>query len=579
MSLRVQLEGAGAARGLAAGRARVLYPTRFEIDREPLEPGDTEAEVARFLRALDAAREELAGLRKRVRGHLGREIADFIDAHALILDDPEFVDGVTQRIRKHAVRASAALAAQREALAAAFDAIDDPYLRSRREDLDQVVARVFGAFRRGGAAPPKPAPQAAGTVLVCETVSPADLDWWHENGLVAIVCTQGSSYSHSAILARGLRIPMVVACGAALEAIRDGDTVLVDADAGTATIAPDAIDLGRLRDHQRATARVERRREQLKRAATRTADGVPIGLYANAEQPDQIARARRVSVDGIGLFRSEFLYLRPGEAPSEEEQFRVYRDAVMAMAGKPVTLRTLDLGADKPGAGALGVGSESNPALGLRGIRLSLARRAHFVAQLRAMLRASAYGPVRVLLPMVACVEEIDLAAEALEASRAQLQREGVAVAESVPLGAMIEVPAAVLVCPEIAARCEFLALGSNDLVQYALAADRNNAALAATYDPLHPGVLRLIAMTVDAARRAKRPLTLCGELAGSADLLPLLIALGLTQFSMHPSAVLEARERLLALSRRTLRARCRRLLAARSREEVLERVRGLSGD
>jgi phosphotransferase system enzyme I (PtsI) len=579
MTLRVQLEGAAGSRGIAVGRARVLYPTRFEVDREPLATDEVDAEVARFLRALESAREELAALRRRLRGSLTREIGDFIEAHALILDDPEFIDGVTGRIRGRLQRASAALDAQREALAAAFDAIDDPYLRSRREDLEQVIARVFAAFRRGGGPAPRPEDGTAGTVLVCESLSPADLDWWHEHGLVAIVCTQGSVYSHSAILARGLRVPMVVGCGAALDVVRDGDTVLVDADAGRVTIAPDAIDLRRLREHQRAAGRAERARALLKSAATRTRDGAAIALHANAEQPEQIARARRVGADGIGLFRTEFLYLRAGEAPSEDEQFRAYRDAVMAMAGRPVTLRTLDLGADKPGAGALGVGPEPNPALGLRGVRWSLARRAHFMVQLRAMLRASAYGPVRILLPMVTAVEEVLQVADLVDGARRQLQREGIAVAEQVPLGAMIEVPAAVVVATEIAHACDFLALGSNDLVQYTLAADRNNAAVAATYDPLHPAVLRLIALTVESARRARRPLTLCGELAGSVDLLPLLLALGLDAFSMHPGAILEARERLLGLSRKALRARRRRLLQATSRDEVLERLRTLSED
>jgi phosphotransferase system enzyme I (PtsI) len=314
---------------------------------------------------------------------------------------------------------------------------------------------------------------------------------------------------------------------------------------------------------------VERRRAKLKSAQTRTADGAVIGLYANAEQPDQIARARRLGVDGIGLYRTEFLYLRQSEPPGEEDQFRAYRDAVMAMAGRPVTLRTLDLGADKSGAGAWGIGAELNPALGLRGVRLSLARRTAFCTQLRAMLRASAYGPVRILLPMVTAVEEVEQTAELMHACRRALEREGHAVAEQIPLGAMIEVPAAALISAEIVAACDFLAIGSNDLVQYTMAADRNNAGVSANYDPLHPAVLRLIALTVDNARRARKPLSLCGEMAGDPGVLPLLLTLGLSEFSMHPNAVLEARERLLGLSRRALRARANRVLRAGSAEAV----------
>jgi phosphotransferase system enzyme I (PtsI) len=345
--------------------------------------------------------------------------------------------------------------------------------------------------------------------------------------------------------------------------------VLVDADAGHVIVSPDALDLARLRRHQRDARRAQRQLARLRSAQTLTTDGVEIELHVNAEQPADIAAARRLGAAGVGLFRTEFLYLRHGEAPGEDEQFRAYRDAVIAMAGRPVTLRTLDLGADKAAGSALEIAPEQNPALGLRGVRLSLARRALFQVQLRAMLRASAYGPVRILLPMVTSVAEVRLARGLLGAARASLEDAGSATAEAVELGAMIEVPAAALISAEIASEADFLAIGSNDLVQYTLATDRNNAAVSAHYDPLHPAVLRLLALVVENAQRARKPLSLCGELAGDPRFVPVLVALGLTELSMHPNAILEVRETVLRVSRKSLRARARRLLAATGRDEV----------
>lgn len=568
MSARLEIPGTASAKGMAVGRARVLYPVRFDIETEPLPMRQTQTELARWERALAAARDELVALKQRLKGQLARDIGEFIDAHALILEDPTFSDGVAEQIRRHHRYATAALKAHRDHLAAAFDAIDDPYLRSRREDLDQVVARVFAALKRGettGA----PVAVGAGTVLVCDSVGPGELDYWHEHGLVAVVSVQGSVFSHGAILARSLHIPMICGAARALDAIHDGDLVLVDANQGHAILSPDALDLSRLRQHQRDVHKANRSLNKLRTAQTVTQDGVPIALFINSEQPAQIAEARRLGVDGVGLYRSEFLWMRHGDPPSEEEQFRAYRDALIAMAGKPVTIRTLDMGADKPGAGALAVGHEANPALGLRGLRLSLLRREHFAAQLRAILRASAYGPIRILFPMLTNLEEAHETLQLLKKCRNQLEREGFAMAERVPVGAMIEVPAVALITAQLGTCFDFLALGSNDLAQYTLASDRNNATVSQQYDPLHPGFLRLLALVVEGAQQAKRPLSLCGELAGSTLHVPLLVALGINAFSMHPNDILMIRERIRQLSYRNLRRKLKKLLSASSRSAI----------
>ena len=568
---RLELEGTAASRGLALGRARVIYPARFEVEPERIAAREVAAELARLTAALDSARGELKHLQHGLRGSLKRELTEFIESHALILEDPDFADAVAEGIRRGRMRASAALKAHRDRLAAAFDAIEDPYLRSRREDLDQVVGRVFAALMRGPerATDPRRGERSEVEILVCESLAPSDLDHFHEQGLLGVALAGGSSYSHAAILARHLRVPMVCGAANALARVRDGDLVLVDGDTGRVVLLPDAFDLARLRAYQRGAAREQRQRARLRSAATKTRDGQAIGLYVNAEHPRDIAAARRLGVAGVGLFRTEFLYLRHAEPPGEDEQFRAYREAVLAMAGRPVTLRTLDLGADKAAGSAIELAAEPNPALGMRGVRLSLARPKLFETQVRAMLRASAYGPVRILLPMLCGLDEAVAARAVITRCAADLAAAGTAVSETLEVGAMIEVPSAALVSAELARALDFLAIGSNDLMQYTLAADRNNAAVSALYDPLHPGMLRLLALVVENAKRARKPISVCGEIAGDARFAPLLLTLGFTELSMHPNSILEVREALLGLSRKAQRRRLGRLLQCTSRAEV----------
>jgi phosphotransferase system enzyme I (PtsI) len=569
---RTELEGSIAAKGLALGVARVVYSTKIDVETEPLLASGVPNEVKRFEGALKTARAELANLSDKVSGALARDLSEIIDAHAMILDDPEFTDAVVQLIRKEQLRATAALKRQRDLLAEAFDAIDDPYLRGRRDDLDHVVSRVYAALQRGGAEPERKA-SAEGQILVCDTVPPAELAQLADSGLRGLICTASSPYSHTAILARGLRLPFACGVKHALSIVHEGDPILLDADQGRIIVRPDNIDLSRFRTQQKEADRLRKQRARIKVADARTRDGVAIKLYVNAENADAIAAARRAGADGVGLFRTEFLFMKRRELPSEDEQFRAYRDAIVAMAGRPVTLRTLDLGADKALGGPLEMAAEENPALGLRGIRYSLARKDIFSVQLRAMLRASAYGPMRILLPMVSSVEEVREARELIELCTDEVRRSRHPVADEIPLGAMIEVPAAALVSADIARHADFLAVGSNDLAQYVLAADRNNAAVAGNYDPLHPAFIRLLFLVFDNARQAKRPLSVCGEIAGDPRYTPLLVALGLTEFSMHPNALADVRESVAALSRKALRHKTARLLHAPDRAALAEVV------
>ncbi|HLM54123.1 MAG TPA: phosphoenolpyruvate--protein phosphotransferase, partial [Pseudoxanthomonas sp.] len=366
-----------------------------------------------------------------------------------------------------------------------------------------------------------------------------------------------------------LHLPLVVGAAHALLKVNDGDALTVDGGTGEVIVEPDANDLRRYRQRLRDVARELRDLDRLRTKATRTRDGVDISLVANAESREDVSRAFELGASGLGLYRTEFLFLQRNELPDEEEQFRTYRDAVLGMSGRPVTIRTLDLGADKADRTGLVLDGEDNPALGLRGVRLSLANGKVFDTQLRAVMRASGYGPVRILVPMVSCREEILLVRRKLKRIARELRADGHEIAESLPLGAMIEVPAAAIAMHGFVDLVDFVSVGTNDLVQYLLAADRNNDALAGLYSPLHPGVLRLLKHVINTGRERRTPVAVCGEMAGDPLMTPLLLALGLCEFSLHPATLLEVRKVVRNLDLAVLQARAPKLLLARDRAGI----------
>jgi phosphotransferase system enzyme I (PtsI) len=567
--MRLTATGSGAARGMALGRARLEQPSRYLVDPRPLDAADVEEEIERLDKAISRALDELGELREKLRGGIADEAADFIDAHRLLLLDQDLNADLHALVREGRHRAGAALKLQRDRLVAVFEAMDDPYLRSRKEDIDHVIGRVHAAQLRAASAEERKLASRSGEILVADTVAPAELVPLAEHGVLGVVLASGSTYSHSAILARSLRLPMVVGAHDAFTHIHDGDLVLIDGDSGDVIVHPTAQDLARYRLAQRDLAQRGKRLAQLRDVETRTLDGTGIRLYANAELPADIAHARAIGAAGIGLYRTEFLFLQRKELPGEEEQFLAYRDVVLGMGGLPVTIRTLDLGADKADSSGLVLDEEPNPALGLRGIRLSMAHPDLLATQLRAIVRASGYGPVRVLVPMVSGIEEIAQVREQLASCARDLRSAGHEIAEHIDLGAMIEVPAAAIALPCMIDDLDFVAIGTNDLVQYTLAVDRNNDALGHLYDPLHPAVLRLLARTIGIATRAGRPVSLCGEIAGDTRFAALLLALGLTDFSMHPGGLLELREKINTLDRGKLRRHAPGLLRARSRAGI----------
>jgi phosphotransferase system enzyme I (PtsI) len=384
-----------------------------------------------------------------------------------------------------------------------------------------------------------------------------------------VVAATGSPLSHSAILARSLHLPLVLGAGELLSMANDGNALMVDGATGEIVLEPGPADLKRYHRRIAEIGKEQAQLSRLRRQPTRTQDGVDIRLYANAESREDVAEAHGLGADGIGLYRTEFLFLQRRELPTEDEQFLAYRDLVLGMAGRVVTIRTLDLGADKADHSGLTLRSEPNPALGLRGVRLSLAHEALFLTQLRAILRASAYGPVRILVPMICCREEMQAVVALLEAARASLLAEGAPTGPQTELGAMIEVPAAALGLPDFIDLVDFVSVGTNDLVQYLLAVDRNHESLGSLYTPRHPAMLRLLSELFTYGRRNGIPVAVCGEMAGEAANVPLLLALGLRDFSLHPSTLLEVRRAIRDADHASLRRRAHSLLRAHDRAAI----------
>jgi phosphotransferase system enzyme I (PtsI) len=564
--MRRALRGHGASRGIALGRVRILHPQALTVDERRIEADEVDAEIVRLHQALDTTRVELRGLRERLHGALAHEVGEFIDMHAMILDDPELLHGLDDLVRTGRYSADYALKLQRDRLASVFDGMHDDYFRSRREDLDHVVGRIHAALHRRG---DDGATGLSGEVLVCESISPSELAELQTQGVVAVVTATGSPLSHSAILARSLHLPLVVGASEVFALANDGDALIVDASAGELVLEPDAADLKRYHRRLAEIGREQAQLSRLRRQPTRTKDGIDIRLYANAESRADVAEAHALGADGIGLYRTEFLFMQRRELPTEDEQFLAYRDLVLGMAGRVVTIRTLDLGADKADHTGLALRSEPNPALGLRGVRLSLAHEPLFVTQLRAILRAAAYGPVRILVPMICCREEMQAVATLVERARASLVADGTQAGEHVELGAMIEVPAAALALPDFVDLVDFVSVGTNDLVQYLLAVDRNHEALSGLYTPRHPSMLRLLGELFAYGRRNGIPVAVCGEMAGEAANVPLLLALGLRDFSLHPGSLLEVRRAIRDADHGSLRRRVHTLLRAHDRAGI----------
>jgi phosphotransferase system enzyme I (PtsI) len=550
------LHGLGVSRGYAVGRAIVLGAAALEVAHYRVAAQDIDAECARFTRAITIAREELVQLAAGLPDDAPPELDAFLHVHGLLLADPTIADEPLDLIRERGYNAEWALTTQGQLLAEQFAQMEDEYLRERGNDVRQVIERVLDelAGTDKGAATPKGVDGDEPLIVIAHDISPADM-LKLRGGRFAAFCTDlGGATSHTAIVARSMGVPAVVALGSARTLIKDGDCVIVDGIAGVAVINPSPLVLSHYHSLQAQYALARADLASLRDVPAVTLDGVPIGMYANIEMPEEAQAALDAGADGIGLFRSEFLFMGRAELPDEEEQYAAYSRVVQIMAGRPVTIRTLDIGADKTLDGEATVAI--NPALGQRAIRYCLARPALFGTQLRALLRASAHGPIRLLVPMVAHQHEVVGLYAAIESARQELRVRGQAFAERIEVGAMIEVPAAAIAIEPFVEAFDYLSIGTNDLIQYTLAIDRADPEVAALYDPLHPAVLRLIAQTINAGSRAGKPVAVCGEMAGDTTYTRLLLALGLTQFSMHPQQLLEVKREVLQAHSNALRAK-----------------------
>jgi phosphotransferase system enzyme I (PtsI) len=555
------LHGQSVSAGITIGHAHLVSTARLEVAHYEIAAEAVPAEIARYEQALARANAELAALGAHIPADAPAEFAAFVNLHRMFLADSALAQAPKALIAERRCNAEFALVQQMDKLVAQFEAIEDAYLRERKADVQQVVERVLKTLQGDQPLPEPALAEEKNLIVVAHDLSPADMILFKQHRFGGFVTDVGGVTSHTAIVARSLSIPALVGLHHARQTIREGEALIVDGVQGVLIVDPDPLVL---REYQARQARLEREKKKLQRLRSTpaaTLDGTPIELYANIELPGDVARVLEAGAEGIGLFRSEFLFMNRPELPSEDEQFEAYRAVARAMEGRPVVLRTLDLGADK--AAANEAHTTPNPAMGLRAIRFCLAEPQMFLAQLRAILRASHYGKVRILLPMLAHAHEIEQALSLLKQARQQLDEKGAPYDRAIQVGGMIEIPAAALALPMFMRRLDFLSLGTNDLIQYTLAIDRTDDAVAHLYDPLHPAVLQLIAGTIQAAGRGRRPVAVCGEMAGEPPLTRLLLGFGLRNFSMHPSQLLAVKERVLHTRLEEARPLARRVLRA----------------
>jgi phosphoenolpyruvate-protein phosphotransferase (PTS system enzyme I) len=557
------LHGHAVSTGITIGQAHLVSSARLEVAHYEIDDDQVDSEIARLDAGLHAARDELSELKAHIPAGSPAEFEAFLNLHRMILDDSALSQAPRDLIRSRHCNAEWALVQQMEKLTDRFDEIDDPYLRERKADVQQAVERVLKAMI-GGSAPPVPLSAEQGMIVVAHDLSPADMLLFKRHHFGGFVTDVGGVTSHTAIVARSLGIPAIVGLHHARQTISEGETLIVDGVNGVLIVNPDPLVLAeyRLRQSQLDIERQKLRR--LKSTPAATLDGTPIELFANIELPQDMPEVLESGAQGVGLFRPEFLFLGRKDLPTEDEQFEAYRAVAEGMGGRPVVLRTLDLGADKALNGD-GSGSHSmpNPAMGLRAIRFCLAEPQIFLTQLRAILRASHYGKVRILLPMLAHVHEVEQTLALIRQAKQQLDERQIPYDHEVEIGGMIEIPAAALALPIFMRRLNFLSIGTNDLIQYTLAIDRTDDAVAHLYDPLHPAVLTLVAGTIQTATRGGVPVAVCGEMAGDLVMTRLLLGLGLRSFSMHPSQLLAIKERILRTNLAEVQALAQRVLRA----------------
>ncbi len=544
------LHGTGVGAGIAIGKARIISKPGETIVRYEIEPGDITSEIDRLKASVQQAVASLISSGEKIDGDIPEEVAALLETHAMILQDPMLLDETAKIIRRKKINAEYALSLYGKRMQKVFDEIPDPYLSSKSADIAQVIQRVQGALLESEESAEhsltnQPDGAFDGEIIIANDLSPSDTIALKKHRISGFLTNLGGPTSHTAILARSMQIPAIVGLHGALNLLRTGELLIVDGKRGVIMAGPDERSLDA---YQRRREKINRRNqalETLREAEAVSLDGHRVGLFSNVELPEEVEFSSKQNAEGVGLYRTEFLFMNREELPDEEEQFAVYSE-VLKSSDKPVTIRTLDLGADKQvDGGRVSAGQGTNPALGLRAIRLCLRDVGLFKPHLRAIFRASVFGQTRLMVPMLSNVEELDQLFILIEEVKQELREQGCLFDESIPVGGMIEVPAAAVTADIFAHKLDFLSIGTNDLIQYTLAIDRIDDEVNYLYDPLHPSILRLVKMVIDAGRHANIPVSMCGEMAGNPEFTRVLLALGLREFSMDPASLLEVKQRI----------------------------------
>lgn len=576
------MHGVGVSSGIAIGHAHLISHALLEVVHFKIEADGVADEIARFERAIGLVKQDLEQLKAQLPKNAPAELSAFINTHLAMLSDKSLSEAPKAIIRNELCNAEWALKQQMDDIVAQFDAIEDAYLRERKQDVVQVVERVIkvllGRDQLAASEKKLQARQERAMILVAHDVSPADAIQFKHHQFAAFITDVGGVTSHTAILARSLNIPSIVALQRARDLIDDGELMIVDGAAGVVIVNPDPEVLSEYQLKQNQWQLAQQKLQLIKTTKAVTVDGVAIDLLANIEIPEDVISAKASGAVGVGLYRTEFLFMNRTEMPGEQEQFEAYKHVAEAMKGYPVTIRTLDIGADKQ-LNPDEVVTAINPALGLRAVRYCLAEPHIFHTQFRALLRASHYGQVKILIPMLSNLAELRQARLLLERAKESLRKENISFDEQIQMGGMVEVPAAAINADAFAQELDFLSIGTNDLIQYTLAIDRADDAVAHLYNPLHPAVLRLIQLTIQAAEKFQKPVSVCGEMAGDIKLTRLLVGMGMRQLSMHPSHILSVKSQILQSEESVLARQAKKILSFSDLEKIEPLIKKYNGE
>ena len=561
------IHGVGVSNGIAIGHAHLVSHALLEVVHYQVPENLIEQEIARFDQAINTVKLDLETVKAKLPSKSPAELASFINTHLMILNDHTLAEDPKLTIKNEQCNAEWAIKQQMESIVEQFDQIEDEYLRERKHDVVQVVERIIKVLLGRPSQVPV-LEQEKAIILVAHDISPADAIQFKQHQFAAFVTDVGGATSHTAILARSLNIPSIVALQRARALIRDGELLIVDGTQGVVIVNPDKDTLAEYKLKQEQWQIEQQKLKRIKLTKAVTLDGTAIDLFANIEVPDDVVQVKASGANGIGLYRTEFLFMNRREAPTEEEQFEAYKAVAEAMDGKPVTIRTLDLGADKQ-INPETERSCTNPALGLRAIRLCLAEPQMFHIHLRALLRASAFGNIKILIPMLSSLTELRQTLLLLERAKQSLRLEKIEFNNDIEVGGMIEIPAAALCAEAFAKELDFLSIGTNDLIQYSLAIDRTDDTVSHLYNPLHPAILQLIEITLKAGQKLGKKVSICGEMAGDSKLTRLLLGLGLRQFSMHPSHILSVKHQVLQSDLVKLVPTARKILSNQDSDKI----------